>query len=249
MKYEQLLLSGELPSTLHLYYEDYICDKRDLNKILKLMVIESLTQGGIQDYNSIKRDILNIYGYQHIFLFRDLEHLGWLKEKAYIKNIIDMSYSQLSAKLELINLDSNSKKINDCSFVMNGFCPISLKLIEKGVEGKWNKIQDIIKKMPGEVSFPTDESEIAKPTKEINTIFLVFIGGVTYTEIEGVRFLNRKFKEAFEKSNSKNPTRIQLIIVTTGILSSKNIFSSLGKEFRNSYTMKQFFDQSEKEKK
>ena len=81
IKNEQLLLTGELPPNLHLYYDDYICDKGDLLKILKLMIIESLTQGGIQDYNTIKRDILNIYGYQNIFLFRDLEHLGWLKGK------------------------------------------------------------------------------------------------------------------------------------------------------------------------
>ena len=249
IKNEQLLLTGELPANLHLYYDDYICEKRDLHKILKLMVIESLTQGGIQDYNSIKRDILNIYGYQNIFLFRDLEHLGWLKEKTYIKNLIDMSYEQICQKLDLISRDSTEKKVEDCSFTMGGFCPISLRLIEKAVVGKWNKIQEIIRKMPGEVSFPLDESEIAKPPKEVNTIFLVFIGGVTYTEIEGVRFLNRKFKEAYDKSTSKKPIRIQIIIVTTGILNSKKIFLNLGKEFKNLYSMKQFYDQKHSSKK
>ena len=213
------------------------------------MVIESLTQGGIQNYNEIKRDILNIYGYQYIFLFRDLEHLGWLKEKTYIKNLIDISYVQICEKLQLVNMNYNEKKVEDCSFVMSGFCPISLKLIEKGVKGKWNTIQDVIKRMPGEVSFPFDESEISKPTKEVNTIFLVFIGGVTYTEIEGVRFLNRKFKEAFEKSTSKKPIRTQLIIVTTGILSTKRIFNNLGKQFKNVYSMKQFYEQTQNPKK
>ena len=103
--------------------------------------------------------------------------------------------------------------------------------------------------MPGETSFPLDENEIAKPNKEINTIFLVFIGGVTYTEIEGVRYLNRKFKEAFEKSTNKKPTRIQLIIVTTGILSRKKLFLTLGKEFKNLYSMKQFYDHTQASKK
>ena len=249
MRNEQILLTGELPTNLHLYYEDYISDKRDLNKILKLMVIESLTQDGIKNYNDIKRDILNIYGYQNIFVFRDLERLGWLKEKTYIKNIMEMNYEQLCEKLQLVNMNYNEKKVEDCSFVMSGFCPISLKLIEKAVEGKWTKIQDIIKKMPGETTFPFDETEIAKPNKEVNTIFLVFIGGVTYTEIGGVRFLNRKFKEAYEKSTSKKPTRTQLIIITTGILSTKKIFNNLGKEFKNVYSMKQFYDQSQNPKK
>ena len=245
IKNEQILLTGEIPPTLHLYYEDYISDKRDINKILKLMVIESLTQGGIQNYNSIKRDILNIYGYQNIFLFRDLEHLGWLKEKAYIKNLMEISYEQICTKLDLVKSDYK-ETVDDCSFVMSGFCPIGLKLIEKAVEGKWNKIVDILKKMPGELSFPIGESEIAKPTKEVNTIFLVFVGGVTYTEIQGIRFLNRKFKEAYDKSTNKKPTRTQLIIVTTGILSTKKIFLNLGKEFKNDYTMKKFCEQSTK---
>ena len=246
---EQLLLCGEFPNDLHLYYEDYICDKKDLNQILKLMAIESITQGGIQGYNSIKRDILNVYGYQNIFLFRDLEHLGWLKEKTYIKNLMVLNYEQLCEKLELVKSNYNEQKIEDCSYAMGGYCPISLKLIEKGVEGKWNKIQDIIKKMPGEVNFPLDESEIVKPNKEVNTIFLVFIGGVTYTEIAGVRYLNRKFKEAYDKSSNKKPTRKQLIIITTGILNSKKIFLNLGKDFKTTYSMKQFYEQTQKPKK
>jgi hypothetical protein len=239
---EKILLSGEFPPNLHLFYDDYICDKLDLNKILRLMAIESLTQGGIQDYNIIKRDILNIYGYQNIFLFRDLEELEWLKGKTYIKNLIEMSYSQLFEKLELVNANPNEKKVENCSYILSGFCPISLKLIEKAVEGKWNKIQDIIKKMPGECSFPIDETEISKPTKEVNTIFVVFVGGVTYSEIEGIRFLNRKFKEAYDKNKNKKATRTQLIIVTTGILSTKKIFSSLGKKLISTYSMKQFHE-------
>jgi lysine-specific histone demethylase 1 len=245
-KMEQLLLSGEFPPNLHLFYDDYICNKLDLNKILRLMAIESLTQGGVQDYNNIKRDILNIYGYQNIFLFRDLEELGWLKEKQYIKNLIEMNYSQISEKLELLNASPNEKKVENCSYILSGFCPISLRLIEKAVEGKWNKIQDIIKKMPGECSFPIDETEISKPTKEVNTIFVVFVGGVTYSEIEGIRFLNRKFKEAYDKNKNKKATRTQLIIVTTGILSTKKIFSSLGKKIISTYSMKKFHEQVKK---
>ena len=247
IKNEQILLTGELPPNLHLFYEDYISDKRDLYQLLKLMSIESLTLGGIKDYNSIKRNILNVYGYQNVFLFRDLEKLGWLRDKS--KNSLNINYIQLCQKLELVKIDFNNEKPEDFSYVMGGYCPIGLKLIEKGLEGKWNKIQDIIKKIPGEASFPNDESEIYNPTEEINTIFLVFIGGVTYTEIEAVRFLNRKFKENYDKSISKNPTRIQLIIITTCILNTNKIFSNLGKTFKDSYSFKEFHQQTLNSKK
>ena len=246
---EQLLLSGEIPENLHLYYDNYICDKKDLIKILKLLSIECITQGGISNYNSIKRDILNIYGYQNIFLFRDLENLGFLIDNNSYKKKDTLNFSKILDDLKLINLDYQKDKFEDCSYLMLGYCPISLKLIEKGIEGKWNKIQDIIKKLPGETGFPPDESEMMRPTKELNTIFLVFIGGVTYTEIEGIRYLNRKFKEQYENNKDKNPTRIQLIIVTTCILNTKKLFKNLGKNFNNIYSMKQFYEQNQKKKK
>jgi len=246
---EQLLLSGEIPENLHLYYDNYICDKKDLIKILKLLSIECITQGGISNYNSIKRDILNIYGYQNIFLFRDLENLGFLIDNNSYKKKDTLNFSKILDDLKLINLDYQKDKFEDCSYLMLGYCPISLRLIEKGIEGKWNKIQDIIKKLPGETGFPPDASEMMRPTKELNTIFLVFIGGVTYTEIEGIRYLNRKFKEQYENNKDKNPTRIQLIIVTTCILNTKKLFKNLGKNFNNIYSMKQFYEQNQKKKK
>lgn len=246
-QYEQLLITAQLPTHLHDYYDEYLCDKKDLSKILRLMVIEYLTQGNINDYQNMKRDILNMYGYDKIFIFKDLEQLGWLPEKGN-KNPFGLSYRDVYDKLQLFNLEYNDLKINDCSYICDQYCPLSLKLIESAIYGKWGRIQETLKKMNGFLKFPIDEKEIAKPTEQVNTIFLVFIGGVSYAEIEGVRFLNRKFMENFKKSKDKNPTRTQLIIITTGILSHKKIFDNLGKKIEFNYTMKQFFDQSGKVK-
>ena len=84
---ESIFLSGAYPSNLKLFYDDYIADKKDLFKLINLFIIETLTQGGVKDYNTLKRDILNVYGYQYIFLFRDLEAIGLLKEKEVLKNL------------------------------------------------------------------------------------------------------------------------------------------------------------------
>lgn len=244
-QYEQLLITAQLPAHLHDYYDEYLCDKKDLSKILRLMVIEYLTQGNINDYQNMKRDILNMYGYDKIFIFKDLEQLGWLPEKGN-KSPFGLSYRDIYDKLQLFNLEYNDLKINDCSYICDQYCPLSLKLIENAIYGKWGRIQETLKKMNGFLKFPIDEKEIAKPTEQVNTIFLVFIGGVSYAEIEGVRFLNRKFMENFKKSKDKNPTRTQLIIITTGILSHKKIFDNLGKKIEFNYTMKQFYDQNKK---
>ena len=61
-RFESNLLSGDRQKNLDVYYSDYMSDKKDLNKLLNLMCIESLTQNGIKYYYNLKRDILNIYG-------------------------------------------------------------------------------------------------------------------------------------------------------------------------------------------
>ena len=244
---EQLMLAGDLPNNLYSYYEEYLCEQRDLKSLIRLMILESLTQNGVKDYQKLKREILNIYGYQNIFLFRDLESLGWLKEKELLKNlrkIIDISYNQINEKLELVKISDDPTKIEDCSYVLGGYCPLSLRLIETAVEGRWNKIIETIKKMPGATNYPPDESVISNPNKDTNIIFIIFVGGITYTEIEGIRFLNRKFNEEFK--NKKRKKRTQFIILTTGILNVKKIFGNLGKDIHSSLTMKQFYEQNQK---
>ena len=244
---EQLMLAGDLPSNLYSFYEEHLCEQRDLKSLIKLMILESLTQNGVKDYQKLKREILNIYGYQNIFLFRDLESLGWLKEKELLKNlrkIIDTTYSQINEKLQLVKLSDDFTKVEDCSYVLGGYCPLSLKLIETAVEGRWSKIIDTVKKMPGITNYPSDESVISNPNKDKNIIFIVFVGGVTYTEIEGIRYLNRKFSEEYK--NKKRKKRTQFIILTTGILNVKKIFGNLGKDIHTSLTMKQFYEQNQK---
>ena len=244
---EQIMLSGDLPENLHNYYDEHLCEQKDLIDLIRLMVLESLTQNGIKDYQKLKREILNIYGYQNIFLFRDLELLDWLKEKQILKsikkNITAITFNQINEKLELIKNEINPQKIDDCSYVLGGYCPLSLRIIENAIDGKWGKISEVLRKMPGATFFPEDESVISNPDKKNNLIFIIFIGGVTYTEIEGIRFVNRKFNEE-NKSGKRKKT--QFIILTTGILNAKKVFGNLGKDVHSTFNIKQFYEQSKK---
>ena len=116
--------------------------------------------------------------------------------------------------------------------------------------GKWNKFKDIISKLPGDTFYPEDETEISKPKSEeqkVQTIFVVFVGGVSYNEIEGIRFINRYLKLLHDKNKDKSIGRIQLIIVTNEILNRKKIFNSLGMKFEKSYTFKKLKNDIDKE--
>ena len=87
------------------------------------------------------------------------------------------------------------------------------KLVEKG----WGNIKDILKDIPGDVDYPNDETEITSQKTEKQFILLVFIGGLTYGELAGIRYLNKKLR------NKK------FIILTTNMINSKKLFNSLKK--------------------
>ena len=245
------ILKGTSQTNSETFYDDYIIDKKDMHKILSLMILESLTGSGISNYEKFKKDILAVYGYQNLFLFRNLEKLEWLKEKdkLSLKKLFKSNYEQINEKLHLYNEDFVLGQTDDLSYVHQGYCPISLRLIEKVGEGGWSEIKDVFQLIPGVTHYPSNEYEIAKPREDLNTIFLVFLGGVTYTEIEGVRYLNRKYKQIYDNSSEENKTRKQFIIITTQILSSKKLLSSLGKDFGSVYTIKKFYNDINKEVK
>ena len=117
---ENSILQGISQSNSETFYDDCITDKKDLDKILSLMILESLTQNGIENYAKIKRDILAVYGYQNIFLLRNLETLEWLKEKdkLSLKKIFKSNYQQISEKLNLFTEDFFLGKTDSLSYLI-----------------------------------------------------------------------------------------------------------------------------------
>ena len=111
--------------------------------------------------------------------------------------------------------------------------------------GQWNTIIEILKRIPGATNYPENETLISNPTNEKNIMLIVFVGGITYTEIEAIRVLNRKFKSEYIKGKRK---QTQFIILTTSILNSKKVFNSLGIEMNPTFNMKMFYGESNKEK-
>ena len=189
--------------------------KSDKYNLLRLLCLECAIHSGIKNkfLEQIKKEFLNTYGYQDLFLIKNLEKVGMLK-------VLDglNFYNEANKKLQLVygNVDLNEP--NDTSYAYIGYAPIIIRLIEKGIaQGGWSNIKDILKKIPGDSNFPTDESDIFKSTVDKQFILVVFIGGITYGELAAIRLLNKKNR------NKK------FVIITTGIINSKKIFESLKK--------------------
>ena len=227
---EFTLLFGELPNNLHDIYENEMGKKADMLTLLKLICLESLTQSGIKSkiYDSIKKDFLLVYGFQEVFLFKNLEKMKILRksDRAY-------DHSYMNKKLNLCYEQINVQEPNDPSYVFGGYCPITVRMIENLITKGWGQIKDIIKYLPGEIEYPSNESEIINPKEVNNIILLVFVGGITYAEIAAIRYLNKNFP------------RHKFVILTTGIVHGKRILESLRMEKPKEevITMKSYYTQ------
>jgi hypothetical protein len=62
LRNEQSLLAGEVPTYLYEFYENENAKQSEMQKLLRLMCIESLVQNGIKtkNYDQIKRDFINV---------------------------------------------------------------------------------------------------------------------------------------------------------------------------------------------
>ena len=211
--YEQGLLFGDLPDKIQEFIFDEIRKKSDEYDILKIICLYSIVHGGFKSkiYDQLRKEFFIVYGFQELFMWRNLEKLRVLKA-ADNQNF----YSSLNKKLNLMSEEEfDSKEQKDASYVYNGFCPIIIRLLEKLVEKGWGSIKDILKELPGEMGLPDEENEIISQKTEKQFILLVFIGGITYGELAGIRYLNKKIR------NKK------FIILTTNIINTKKMFDSL----------------------
>ena len=212
---EKNLLKGELPNKLNDFLDDELSKKANEYNLLKLFCLESIIHSGLKYkvYEQIRKDFLNVYGYQEIFLWHNLEKLEIIKLQDN-----NNFYYDANKKLQLIYDNVDIMDQNDISYAYNGYAPMLIRLVEKAIsQGGWSSIRDLLRKIPGDTNFPTDETDIFTTSVDKQFILLVFIGGITYGELAAIRLLNKKNR------NKK------FIVLTTGMINTKKIFDSLKK--------------------
>ncbi len=212
-KNEQNILSLNPPKILNEFYENEIYKKNPPFNILKLFCLESLTQNGIKskNYDNFKKDFLQIYGFEHLILWNNLEKLKILKKYDKYSNF---NFEKILNELNLIIENINLLEADDASYPYNGYCPIIIRLIEKGIKNGFSKIKDMIN-MLSDINFFGLDDKVLLKNKEKKFILLIFIGGITYGEIASIRYLNETLQ--FYK----------FVILTTNVINIKKIFDEI----------------------
>lgn len=156
------------------------------------------------------------------------------------------NYAYLRKELRLIFDDVNEADPNDIAYVFSGYAPLSIRIIQCILQKSylqtlhrtplpltpsstgWQGFEDILKSAKGPtfniVQKAIDE-KAAKARTQLagtagwKTIFVFFLGGVTFAEIAAMRFVGRQLEAAGD--------RRRLVICTTSMVSGRSIMENV----------------------
>ncbi len=131
--------------------EDLIASQYNVWRVLRLLCLHSLTNGGIKTnkLDALKREVVQTYGYEFVFLLQNLESIGLLRKKDTLWDTASSSsFVTMRKHLQLIQADVDPLDPDDVSYVSSGFAPISARIIQTAMKG-WNGKEDALKEIPG----------------------------------------------------------------------------------------------------
>jgi vacuolar protein sorting-associated protein 33A len=208
---QQSMLLGDNPQEILDYIENCINSQDAYLKVIRLMCLFCLTIGITKSkYEFLKNEILQTYGYDKLIDLRDLEDCGLL-------GVLKTNWNLIKSQLDLLHPDMDiQNSMYDVHSVFSGFCPITIALIEAATgKGGWESIKKTMNLLPGK-SLEFQQNSIC----EKNTILVYFMGGITMSEMNAIRYLNKKYQNIRE-----------YVVVTTKLISGDtflgNIFQDL----------------------
>ena len=221
---EWVLLEGSDKPGAYEYIEETIENQKEFIIPLQLLCLASATSDGIKSkyYTPFKQSFVHSYGHRHVNTFHNLSRAGLFKEKC--KDEIrgsttrddTASFFQLSRLLKLVPKDPSAHDLRDptdASYVFGGaYVPLSCSVVSHLVtRGSWTGIADVIKSWEGPTLDITQSTTVRSSPHRV--VLVYFIGGVTYSEINALKFLGSKLDCHF-------------IIATTDIVNWKKLLQN-----------------------
>ena len=221
--------------------EDLIASQYPPFRVLRLLCLQSLTSGGIKPskYEPLKREVVQTYGYEYLFVLHNFEKIGLLRKKESIWDSAS-SFATLQKHLALIQADVDPLNPDDVSYVSSGYAPISARIIQTAMKG-WAGKEDVLRELPGRgidiiQRSPPQEFATALQSKVTSTLgnwatqsssgsvdyenkpvlLVYFVGGLTYAEIASMRFLSRRKSFPYK-----------IVCCTTKIVNGSSLLQSL----------------------
>jgi hypothetical protein len=133
--------------------EDLVAGQYPPHRFLRLLCLQSLAADGIQSsrYDSLRRDVVQTYGYEYLFVLTHLERAGLLKRREGIFGVMEKAspYNKLRDHLALIHAEVDTVEPDDISYVSSGYAPLTVRLIQYAAGGWSGGRDDILREIPG----------------------------------------------------------------------------------------------------
>jgi vacuolar protein sorting-associated protein 33A len=249
LEVQQNLAAGSDPSYQHETIEELISRDVPLPTILRLLCLESTVAGGLRprdlDFQHQltldaleKTELLQPRSSSTALLLPASGGAGATGSKT--------NYAYLRKELRLIFDDVNEADPNDIAYVFSGYAPLSIRIIQCVLQKSylqslhrtplpltpsstgWQGFEDILKSAKGptfSITQKAGDEKAAKARTQLagtsgwKTVFVFFLGGVTFAEIAALRFVGKQLEAAGE--------RRRLVVLTTSVVSGRSIMDSV----------------------
>lgn len=168
---------------------DFITERitlqESLMSILRLLCLYSAVNKGIRpkDYDQVRREIIQTYGYERMLQLYMLEKAGLLVRRDGGNN-----YTSVKNKLKLMRSDVDGSKMIDMNYVTSGFAPLIPRLIQTIVQT--GTLSSDIVKLCG-LEFDHQQIYKDKTPRERQVVLVAFLGGVTFLELAALRYITK----------------------------------------------------------
>ncbi|KAL1532156.1 Vacuolar protein-sorting-associated protein 33 [Salvia divinorum] len=208
---EQTLVEAQSYDICFDYIEELLCKQEPLEKVLRLLILFSITNSGLpkKHFDYLRREFLISYGPEHINTLDSLEKAGLLRKQDSRGN-----WLTIKRALQLLVEDTDTANPNDISYVFSGYAPLSIRLVQQAIQSGWRSLEEILKLLPGPhletkrggfSSIPSyntlpgslnSSEKLASGRRDL--VLVVFVGGVTFAEISALRFLSSQEGMAYD---------------------------------------------------
>jgi len=230
LRHEQALLDCQGVEAACEYAEELMfLHGEEKGSVLKLLCLVCATAGGIpkRSYEGLKRAFCQSYGFEQVPALDALHTAGYLRRNDGTRS----PYPALRKALRLIVEDLDDENPDDCAYAFSGYAPISCRLVEwglspKGWQGMPATVEEALRGLPGPIQhLPPEEVQRRigesgggrkgrQGGKSAPVALVVLLGGVTFAEINALRFLKQSIGR-------------EIVVLTTKLVNGKTLLAPL----------------------
>ena len=204
----------------------------DVASVLSLLCLASVASGGLpkRQYDGMHKAILQCYGYEYMLIFEKLQAAGFLRKNEGLRN----PFPAVRKALQLVKEELNDDAPDDIAYAYSGYAPVSCRLVERALQPQgWAasaSTTEALKYLPGP-TVALDKEEVQRrlaaaagepldgagggPNAGPRSLaIVVFIGGVTFAEVNALRFLRGQLGR-------------DIVVLTTKIVNGRTLLKPL----------------------